>query len=446
QMVSRSIAEGLGLTWGDDHFCIFREHTSGLWYVRSSNDIIEHGMFVSLNGFEYQVYLDVQQVVDDEDKRYSKLCQLLNGRGVEDLIVAWQEYEYKDLYASLASFVTPKFFEDIATLYTPHPLLKSKKQKALSPAQFLDSVKEQALAYYEKEAEFAQKEAQKTQSKVKEPGLKSSRIRTKSLTQKETRNYEKSQTATAQQRYAAFCKQIEYLASTVANAQGDATAPTNAKPKPEHSAFKTTFDNLLYEGLRTHQNAAELLSSFASVSSAGKENCIKWGYDRKLTELMREAGIDLPSARDILKRLFVMMRVRDYNFGTSGAVKSTYETSLLLVEGDYAQLLTGANEFNGIRWFNKERMDETLWYGFAAVVMYSPRILREQIYRLYRTLYAAKEKAEYQCQKFTDALKPASLTKRSTKTSTAKKSAKKTSTKKTSTKTSAKGSTSSKRK
>ena len=453
QMVSRSIAEGLGLTWGDDHFCIFREHTSGLWYVRSSNDIIEHGMFVSLNGFEYQVYLDVQQVVDDEDKRYSKLCALLNGRGVEDLIVAWQEYKYKDLYDSLASFVTPKFFEDIAKLYTPHPLLKSQKLTPLSPADFLDSVKESALAYYEKEAEFAQKEAQKTQQKLKETGPKSSRIRTKSLTQKETRNYEKSQTATAQQRYTAFCKQIEYLASTVANAQGDAVTPANAKPKPEHSAFKTTFDNLLYEGLSTHQNAAELLSSFASVSSAGKENCIKWGYDRKLAELMHAAGIECPGARDILKRLFVMMRVRDYNFGTSGAVKSTYETSLLLVEGDYAQLLTGANEFNGIRWFNKERMDETLWYGFAAVVMYSPRILREQIYRLYRTLYAAKEKAEYQCQKFTDALKPASLTKRTTKSSAAKTSATKTktSTTKTSTakskaKTGAKDSASSKRK
>ena len=102
-----------------------------------------------------------------------------------------------------------------------------------------------------------------------------------------------------------------------------------------------------------------------------------------------------------------MMHIRNFNFGTTGQAKSTYETACLLVNSDSSYLLTGANDFNGIRWFNKEKMDATLWYGFAAIVMYSPRILREQVYRLYRTLVAAKDHAEFQCVKFTDAVKPA---------------------------------------
>jgi hypothetical protein len=111
--------------------------------------------------------------------------------------------------------------------------------------------------------------------------------------------------------------------------------------------------------------------------------------------------------KETFKKLFIMMHIRNFNFGTTGQAKSTYDAACLLVNSENSYLLTGANDFNGIRWFNKEKMDATLWYGFAAIVMYSPRILREQVYRLYRTLVAAKDHSEFQCAKFTEAVKPA---------------------------------------
>ena len=70
EMRSRSISEGLNLNGEDDKFVIFREHRTGLWYIRSSKEICEKGMFVSLNGFEYQVYMDIRQVSDLPDGRY----------------------------------------------------------------------------------------------------------------------------------------------------------------------------------------------------------------------------------------------------------------------------------------------------------------------------------------------------------------------------------------
>ena len=60
-------------------------------------------------------------------------------------------------------------------------------------------------------------------------------------------------------------------------------------------------------------------------------------------------------------------------------------------------------------------MESAMWYCLAAVTMFSPRILREQIYRLYRTINAAKESSEYQVEKLLAALKP------NPKTSSAKK-------------------------
>ena len=398
QLVSRSLAEGVGLSSGSDHFCIFREHRTGLWYVRRSDDIINQGMFVALNGFEYQVYLDVQQVVDTEEGKYTKLHELLNGKGVQDLDVAWQEYHYKDLYAVLEKFATPEFFEAIHTIFTPIPVLKHKNVEAPKVDQLLESVKEAAIAYYTAESRFAS-EMPETQADGK-----------KHITQKEKRNNQKSIDATPEQRYTAFCKQIEFLAAAAAAAQG-AEKTVSDSPATRHrqskSSFKTEFDNDIYEGLHANENAAEILSGFAMVSTAGMANCLKWGYSRKLSEYISRAGATAKDMKNTFTKLFVTMPIRSLNFGTAGYLKSAYTVATDLTNGPHSFLLTGANDYNGIRWFNKEKMDATLWYSFASLTMYSPRIMRDNIYKLYRALKTAKDNAEYKCENFTAIFKPA---------------------------------------
>jgi len=415
EMRSRTLSEGMGLSYGSDHFCIFREHKSGLWYVRKSDDLINQGMFVSLNGFEYQVYLDVQQVEDTVEGKYAKLNELLNGSGCPDLDVAWEEYRYKDLYAALAKFATPELFEQLSTLCMPALVLKAQKKEGITTEEIFKGIKQQALEYYETESIFAAEEA-KINKEQELFNLKKAEMefvkpvrKGKTPTQKEVRIRKKATEATAAQRWNSFCKQIEYLAGTIAASQGlsnTASSPSSTKYKISNSALKANADNLFYEGINSNKYAAEILAAFAMVSSAGSTNCLKWGYNRKLTELLGKAGFESEEMRGTFRKLFLLMRIRDFNFGASGQAKSTYETARLLTEGDYSWELTGANNFNGIRWFNKEKMESSLWYAFAAVSMYSPRILREHIHRLYRTLIAAKEGAEYKCEKFLDAVRP----------------------------------------
>ena len=398
QLVSRSLAEGVGLSYGADHFCIFREHRTGLWYVRRSDDIINQGMFVALNGFEYQVYLDVRQVVDTEEGKYAKLHELLNGKGVPDLDVAWQEYHYKDLYAALEKFATPEFFKAIRTIFTPIPVLKHKNVEAPKLDKLLESVKEAAIAYYTMESRFAT-ETTETAEDTK-----------KRVTQKEKRNNQKSIDATPEQRYTAFCKQIEFLVAAAAAAQGaEKTVSDSASTRYRQTkaSSKTEFDNDIYEGLVAYENSAEILCGFAMVSTAGTNNCLKWGYSRKLSDYLTQAGATAKDMKDTFTRLFVTMPVRSLNFGTAGYQKSAYTVATDLTCGPNSFLLTGANDYNGTRWFNKEKMDSTLWYSFAALSMYSPRIMRDNIYKLYRALKTAKENAEYKCENFTAIFKPA---------------------------------------
>ncbi|MBQ9539160.1 MAG: alpha-amylase, partial [Treponema sp.] len=375
--VSKTLSEGLLLSPGWKNYCIFREHKNNLWYVRKSDDIINQGMFVALNGFEYQVYLDVKQVEDTVEGKYAKLHELLNGRGCEDLDVAWEEYRYKDLYAMLEKFATPDFLNEMHNLFATDEELKEKKARRPVLKELFDSVKDAALAYYAKEEEVAKE--------VAELDEKTSKT---APSQKEKRNSKKSVTATATERWTAFKTQIEFLYESYAKQE-------------------SPFEQELVNGPKGSANAPDILMAFAMVSSAGKKCLRKWGYARKLTEYLTQAGLKADGMKETFLNIFELMSVRSLNFGAASYLNSAYETAKELTYGERAFSLTGANDFNGIRWFNKEKMDLTLWYLLAAISMYSPRIMRNNIFKLYKTLCTARDGAEYQCEKFTEAIRPA---------------------------------------
>ena len=388
KMESKTLAQGLLLTPGEDHFCILKEHRTGLYYIRKSDDIINNGMFVSLNGFESQVYIEVHQVTDTEDKKYSTLNQILNGRGVSDLDTAWEEYHYKELYETLSQVLDKDFYDKVSKVFTPLPVLKSQEQESLTVKEFCQSIKNKVLCYFEKESVFAQRESTDI-------------IEDKKVYTKEERDRLKSMEATPLQRFTAFQKSLEFLEQICLSSLGiEDKGTTKSKGRDKDSAFKTAFDNVIYQGLTEYKNSAVILTSFALVASAGSDNLLKWNYPRKLSECLKSSGISDEDCSTVFKKLFVLMDIKNYNFANSFIMKSYYDTASLLVTGEYSYLLTGANEYDNIRWFNKEAMDSSLWYGLTISLMRSTRIKREQLFKLFKTLKVAKDNAEYRCDKF----------------------------------------------
>ena len=80
-----SIADGLGLVNGIDNYLIFREHKSGLEFIRRISDIFEKGIYTELNGYQYQIFWNMREVVDNEFNHYSELHDRLAGRGVKSI-------------------------------------------------------------------------------------------------------------------------------------------------------------------------------------------------------------------------------------------------------------------------------------------------------------------------------------------------------------------------
>ena len=105
-LVRRSLAEGLGLPADPSVFVVFREHMSGLEFIRSAAEIAEAGLAVALGAFQYQVFLDFRQV-RDETGTWARLCAELAGRGVPRMDDARLEMELRPLHEPLRELTSP---------------------------------------------------------------------------------------------------------------------------------------------------------------------------------------------------------------------------------------------------------------------------------------------------------------------------------------------------
>jgi glycosidase len=92
-LVQRTLGEGLALSGAEGAFVVFREHPSGLEYIRRCRDIWERGMFVELKAYGCQVFLDFREVSDDG--RWSRLWEELAGRGVPSIDAAMREMDLR---------------------------------------------------------------------------------------------------------------------------------------------------------------------------------------------------------------------------------------------------------------------------------------------------------------------------------------------------------------
>ncbi|MCX7029473.1 MAG: alpha-amylase, partial [Spirochaetes bacterium] len=109
-----TLAEGLGIGTGDGRYVTFREHGSGLEYLRSSREIAEQGLAVDLAPYGCQVFLDFAEMVDDARGSWSRLHARLSGQPVRSLGRALREM--------VLAPVRDSFRDTLAALRSPDPM------------------------------------------------------------------------------------------------------------------------------------------------------------------------------------------------------------------------------------------------------------------------------------------------------------------------------------
>lgn len=95
-----TLSGALALQSGGDVFYRFRDHCSGLHYLRSARELAEQGVFVTLGPYAAHVFLDFVELADT-DGSWRRLWQRLNGRPVADLDREFLRLRHADLLLSL---------------------------------------------------------------------------------------------------------------------------------------------------------------------------------------------------------------------------------------------------------------------------------------------------------------------------------------------------------
>ncbi len=374
EMRSKSISEGLNLHAEDNKFCIFREHRSGLWFVRRSKEICERGMYIGLNGFEYQVYMDIHEVSDGANHKYQTLCDSLQGRGCYDLETEWEEICYRELYQAFNSYAG-------AVLPGIHSIL-SPISKKISDAEAKKQLKEialnaknAALSFYDVAQKFAGDE------KMQEG-------------EKQFKTFEK------------LAEKIILLAINDKAKPASDIAVSLKKAKTLSEYFETLF--------ATDKNLPEQLIAFAMVKEyAEKGLAEKWAFARKFSGYFSSYGINLGDAKGNISRLFALSEVCDVKAIEKDEKTALYKIVKFLTESKYAKMLTGANLYDNTLWFNKETSDWTIFHTFALLLLQDAD--EKAIFNAFETLIKAKDKAEYKCDIFIKPFAP-----KQAKTKTAK--------------------------
>lgn len=107
KVIQKSLADGLGLHNDGNYFTVFKDFKSDLFYIRSSKDIYENGIFVELGAFKYHIFMDIYEVEDNIWHHYSLLNSQLNGEGVNNINEALKEIIYKPVHNLFKELINP---------------------------------------------------------------------------------------------------------------------------------------------------------------------------------------------------------------------------------------------------------------------------------------------------------------------------------------------------
>ena len=377
RMENRSIAQGLNLTAEDDKYCIFQEHKSKQWFIRKSSEICQNGLYIMLNGFEYQVFLNVQQVTDEADHRYKLLCEFLNGAGCEDIETAWQELIYKDLYKDFEIFAKESLI----------PIVKEfsvKKENQNQTSNNKENKKSKGKS--KKETDSVElKVINKIFAQAEKSGLAFYK------TAQRFSNLDSSITklSSPEKQFALYKNRVKKLVKLHNSKMPKA-------PKDLQKALiKADLNDFALLMLGSNPKLGLALQSWA-ISAEYAENGLanKWNLGRKINQYLNA------DSKGFLRKNLLLASYSSSQNLPKDEKKQAYKIVELLVQSPYAYQLSGANTFDNIRWFNKEIIEENLNTIILFMKLNAKDSKIEAINKLYKDLLAAKLKAAYKCDLF----------------------------------------------
>jgi glycosidase len=369
KLIQKTLGEGLELHSNEDYFSIFRDHVTGLEYIRSSKELHEKGLYVELGAYKYHVFIDFGEVRDNQWRHYAQLTNDLNGRGIPSIEDALQEMLLQPLKHAFKELINVDMFRRLmeARIIQPQAQPEQKLMEEIENKTIdLLRVAKQLSGGRKDEMTIARKIRHKLEA-------------------------------------------ILYL--PIITSRFPRLQPKGVKAAAEY----------LHKGLTDSTYTWAILFSWLFVHALGevvdqrefsgqsRSSIDEWRLGKTIVSVSGDLGLDEGAVRrsvTLVKILTSHQRWFDQ--------KAVYQAMEKLLKDSEVQQFLLVNRYNEILWFNKEAFEELLWWLMlisAIEIGFDPlrpvNAVVEQLERCYsiiETWQEAEQKSQYQVEKLLAAL------------------------------------------
>jgi glycosidase len=371
------LCDAFGLHGESRFFTAFREQRSGLWFIRSSREIAERGLFAGLNGYEAQVFLDIHEKEDASDAapgiwetRWALLNHTLNGRGARNLDEAVTDICLGELYAPLREVFSRGRLDTLDRFFPGESAAadaiagSGKEAKAAAIAEFVEAYREPVNAFVTAAGKFLDGGDGKYKPyKGGANGGKAGSITGGSSFESAREKAWKS--------WSSYAENLLALAGKVPAASGKNAAGRFLRGLREKLASRPALARMAlgYGALCLLRHIAALVLPETSESGTGgvaAALALHWQLDRVLRECWENAGVPHDEARRGAEIALALLSRADPETAAifAGAKTPGAMGAALIAENyeaeDFRRIL-GVNRFDDVTWFNKESFEEVLF-------------------------------------------------------------------------------------
>ncbi len=368
-LIQKDLGKGLELHDDPVYFSIFRDHVSGLEYIRNSKELLEKGLYVELGAYKYHVFIDFREVQDNEWHHYAQIARHLNGRGVPSI-------------------------ED------------SVRKMILQPLQ--DAFKEAASAGIFRRlmgARITQPQAQLDQKFMDETEKKMMNL----LQEAKQLSGGREDVATIAREVRQKLEAILYL--PILTSRYPRLQPRGVKAAAEYlhkrlndspHTWATLFSWLFVHALGEVVNQRD----FARRSRTWID---EWRLGETILSIHRDFGLDEAAAWSSLTVIKLLTGHQRWFEAKPSEQKQAYTVLESLLKENEVQQFLQVNQYNNTWWFSKEAFEEMLWWlMMVAALTIGSDPLRpvnavveelEKCYSIIQIWQEAEEESEYQVEK-----------------------------------------------
>ena len=371
---SQTLHDGLCLHPAQNRYVIFRDTHNGLQYIRPTEEVRDKGLYFELDAYQYHVFMDFNEVDENDSGQYSQLAGYLNGRGVPSIDEALKELMLAPVLRPLQSLASPDILKELFNARITKPdhklsadLLNIHQEKYRYLIESLEK-----FTNSKTDVDAIVREAQRGLEAILKLPMFEDRYPFPGST-----NYQEMLTYV--QHNLASYPFVWYLL-------------------------------ILWNDLRLIGKVITDKPEYTEISRGWLD---EWGILRYLEHVLMDSGLDTGQAQSGMTILRLLTSQQNWIDG------SQHKTALSLIEGwlsvEEIRAFLNVNRFHEKLWFNKEAFESMLWWmmtiGLVSRVAVPNMSLTEALedlldaYHQMMTLRVAEENSEYQLEKLLEGLK-----------------------------------------